>query len=82
MSLRRSLNLIGKVSLEQVKNENTSGGQWVSAINTAVQAVQAEVRTLSFAKVHLPITSVLISPSTRKSMLFKLRMSSPRKKAS
>lgn len=46
-SVAKALKLLGKVSLTHVQNVNKSTGeQWVSAINIAGQAVQADVSIL------------------------------------
>ncbi len=48
MSVVRSLQKVGKVTMAQVQNANGSlGGHWLSAINIAEQTVMNNVRTLS-----------------------------------
>jgi hypothetical protein len=80
-SVAKSLKILGNVTMAHVKDVNKSGGpQWLSAINIASQAVQSDVRTLSPAQGRLPVASILISSSSRLSMVFKLRMSSPNRK--
>lgn len=80
-SVAKSLKLLGNVTMSHVKDVNKPGGsQWLTAINIAAQAVQSDVRTISPVQDRLPFTSILTSPSTQLSMVFKLRMSSLNRK--
>lgn len=75
-SVAKSLKMLGKATMAHVKDVNKSGGpQWLSAINVAAQAVQGDVRTLSHTQSRLTITGVLISLSSRISMVFRSRLS-------
>lgn len=50
-AMAKSLALIGKVSLAQVKDANKkTGDMWLAAISVAAQAVQTDVRNLFTAR--------------------------------
>ncbi len=68
-SLTKAFRLIGKVTIGHVRDANKEEGpQWVSAMYIAGQTVQIDVRTLSLTQGCWPVASILISPSSQRSM--------------